>query len=408
MYTVCPKCALTLVVTPADLRIAQGYVRCGRCLNVFNALVRLSEERPLSAPPPAPSLPEEPAPLPRFAPPPEPEPAAARGENTAVPAAAPSSEPAEPAPLPAGDDIEVQIDACVLAGAAAAAEPMPPEEPLAADSQSPTPLPGAEGEEEGPAAAAAPISDDASPPSTVEGEPEHIVVLETAAAAGPPPEPGVDSGVTCEPAAEAAAEPPLEPTPEPEPGPAPAPEAIPASELLALARKSPRAPIGWTLGAAVLVLVLALQAVNHYRDRLATYPPPLGPLTTVYARLGIPLVPRWNVHAYDVLQLGATMQGSAPREIIVRASVRNAGSDPLPMPLLRVILQDPFGNAIAARDVPPRAYLPGATRPSALIPGGGRIEATVALVDPGPRATGFEIDACLARAGGAVACAHTP
>ena len=45
MFTVCPKCALTLVVTAADLRVAQGYVRCGRCSSVFNALARLAEER---------------------------------------------------------------------------------------------------------------------------------------------------------------------------------------------------------------------------------------------------------------------------------------------------------------------------------------------------------------------------
>src|SRR5579859_8276807 len=45
VFTVCPKCALTLVVTAADLRVAQGYVRCGRCSNVFNALARLSEDK---------------------------------------------------------------------------------------------------------------------------------------------------------------------------------------------------------------------------------------------------------------------------------------------------------------------------------------------------------------------------
>src|SRR5712675_1612244 len=50
MFTVCPKCALTLVVTAADLRVAQGYVRCGRCSNVFNALARLSEDRQAAAP----------------------------------------------------------------------------------------------------------------------------------------------------------------------------------------------------------------------------------------------------------------------------------------------------------------------------------------------------------------------
>src|ERR1700745_694582 len=53
MFTVCPKCALTLAVTAADLRVAQGYVRCGRCSSVFNALARLTEERqPAAGPPP--------------------------------------------------------------------------------------------------------------------------------------------------------------------------------------------------------------------------------------------------------------------------------------------------------------------------------------------------------------------
>src|SRR5262245_7692582 len=45
MFTVCPKCALTLVVTAQDLRVAQGYVRCGRCSNVFNAIVGLTDDR---------------------------------------------------------------------------------------------------------------------------------------------------------------------------------------------------------------------------------------------------------------------------------------------------------------------------------------------------------------------------
>ena len=61
MFTVCPKCALTLAVTAADLRAGQGYVRCGRCANVFNALLGLSEESSggssQAAPPPAPARP---------------------------------------------------------------------------------------------------------------------------------------------------------------------------------------------------------------------------------------------------------------------------------------------------------------------------------------------------------------
>src|SRR5258706_3571893 len=44
MLTVCPKCTLTLVVTSSDLRIGQGYVRCGRCTTVFNALLSLADD----------------------------------------------------------------------------------------------------------------------------------------------------------------------------------------------------------------------------------------------------------------------------------------------------------------------------------------------------------------------------
>ena len=44
MFTTCPQCALNLALTVAHLRLGQGYVRCGRCSNVFNALLALSEE----------------------------------------------------------------------------------------------------------------------------------------------------------------------------------------------------------------------------------------------------------------------------------------------------------------------------------------------------------------------------
>src|SRR5205823_4226129 len=72
MLTICPKRALTLLVTAEDLRVAQGYVRCGRCSSVFNALARLTGERqepecPQERPPTPPS--GEPRPAKREQPP---------------------------------------------------------------------------------------------------------------------------------------------------------------------------------------------------------------------------------------------------------------------------------------------------------------------------------------------------
>src|ERR1700688_922614 len=72
MFTVCPKCALTLVVTAADLRVEQGYVRCGRCSNVFNALPRMSEDRQSALGAAQAAAPPAPSPAPAATPPPQP------------------------------------------------------------------------------------------------------------------------------------------------------------------------------------------------------------------------------------------------------------------------------------------------------------------------------------------------
>jgi len=154
------------------------------------------------------------------------------------------------------------------------------------------------------------------------------------------------------------------------------------------------------------VLVLLAQIVNHYRDELATNPKFSTPLARLYGSLGVPLVPHWDLHAYDVRQLGASADPAGSGLITVRASIKNAGHQPQPLPLLRVTLQDRFGNRIAARDVAPRFYVPHTMPDTSYLAGGQRIDAEMGFVDPGANAVGFEIDACLPARGGGVTCAN--
>ena len=49
MFTRCPECETTFRLSAADLRRAQGRVRCGDCETVFNALEFLAEEPAESA-----------------------------------------------------------------------------------------------------------------------------------------------------------------------------------------------------------------------------------------------------------------------------------------------------------------------------------------------------------------------
>jgi len=162
----------------------------------------------------------------------------------------------------------------------------------------------------------------------------------------------------------------------------------------------------WHAGSGLAVLLLLAQIVNHYRDELAATTRFHRPITALYASLGVRLAPHWDLRAYEVHQLGASVEPASAGLITVRASVKNAAAQPQPLPVLRVTLQDRFGNRIAARDVAPPMYLPHATPGSAFLSAGQRIDAEMGFVDPGANAVGFEIDACLPASAGEVTCAN--
>ncbi|MBH9015994.1 zinc-ribbon domain-containing protein, partial [Pseudomonas aeruginosa] len=68
VITQCPHCSTSFRVNDAQLGAANGAVRCGTCLKVFNALQHqvggapranapsAAEAKPVAAPPPAPSV----------------------------------------------------------------------------------------------------------------------------------------------------------------------------------------------------------------------------------------------------------------------------------------------------------------------------------------------------------------
>jgi predicted Zn finger-like uncharacterized protein len=421
MFTVCPKCALTLVVTTEDLRVAQGYVRCGRCSSVFNALARLAEERqtpaesltpapptPAASPPsesprtpppavksnaPAPNVTDEDA-IPEEAlefdpsktdvssvfvePPPNPQWTAATGTFKAMIAANQEAAPAQDS----DSQIDVELDPELLASILNVEPPAPPV-PRAETAAPPPAKPAAISRPRPPPREAPPAADAATDASSVAPQPAPRHVAQ-----------------------------PARPAPE-------APVSAPsAANLVRVLRKRRPAedvdertmarllPHLWRAGAAVALLVLLGQIVNHYRDQLAATARFHRSLTALYASLGVPLVPRWDVRAYEVRQLGASVEPASSGLITVRASIKNAAPQPQPLPLLRVTLQDRFGNRIAARDVAPPSYLPHATPASAYLSAGERIDAEMGFVDPGANAVGFEIDACLPTRGGEVTCAN--
>jgi hypothetical protein len=188
------------------------------------------------------------------------------------------------------------------------------------------------------------------------------------------------------------------------------PEAVepePAVALLAADAAERRLP-RWAMRgiAGALVLCLLVQLVHHYRGELADTSQLRRPLTAIYQLLGEPLEPRWDIASYEIRQLGASTDGVAAGDLLVRASISNRAARDQPLPLLRVVMQDRFGNRVAARDLSPMEYLGrGAPQVSLMAPG-QRVDVQVAFQDPGQAATGFEIDACMGVRDHNVTCAN--
>jgi predicted Zn finger-like uncharacterized protein len=484
MFTVCPKCALTLVVTAADLRVAQGYVRCGRCSSVFNALAQLTDERHAASlahsqapgvdePEEAPANPtQSTAQAPdvgddltddalEFDPtrtdasavfvesPPNPEWQAATGSFKSLIAG--QEKPREP---PAGraedSQVDVEMDADFLAsmlqeppaaaGGSAAEVKQPAPEPPARPATG-VPRPGVRRPAEtavsarrgagtrGESAAAPPPAQPTSRPPERSAPPGTSGLTPTArgatAVAGPTPRARHATPHTRPPQAAVKTPAPAPPPRAPSAGTRPAEQPQSAEHAatdradLTAAEEAPdstgRASLGllngvkpraWTIGVVLGALLLVAQIINHDRDELAASSRFNRPLTALYSALGVQLTPHWDLHAYDVRQLGASVDPGGGGLITVRASIKNSARQAQPLPLLRVTLQDRFGNRIAARDVAPRFYLPRSMPASSFLSGGQRIDAQMDFVDPGANAVGFEIDACLPASGGGVACAN--
>jgi predicted Zn finger-like uncharacterized protein len=146
LITRCPACGTMFKVVPDQLKISEGWVRCGHCSEVFDASAHLNPESAVE--PVAQQGPGQPvgSPSSTLAPTPAPAPTAAPPQPAEVARPRESMPPAEP-PAPAGpvgrdaepmrpqpphvrldDDVEPYLDAQTLAAAAQAnhtAEPEP-------------------------------------------------------------------------------------------------------------------------------------------------------------------------------------------------------------------------------------------------------------------------------------------
>lgn len=429
MFTQCPQCQTVFRVTPATLKAAQGRVRCGRCRRVFNALTYLIEREDESD-----AVTEEPRSPPEEAQ--DDSPAEAPEDSSLTENDSERDESLDPAG-PEAEEIpesalEFTAEDLSKVFVQAPAQPLPrrpeaqaraPEDDTAEheilDIELETPDPPEtvvlEGDDslvivEGGDATlefATPENSD-SPTETDPDAAMRPPAKRSAAAAAD----ALDADMRREIESAFAADPATR-----------AEFVLPSGKRVALNRgddevedggaaalardtmRQRRIHLAWTIGSVFLAFMLVGQLVHHNRHALirsTTLGPMLGSL---YASLGDELTPEWNVQAYELRQWGAAADPGASGTLRVRASLMNGAAHAQPYPLLRLTLQDRFGERVGLRDLEPREYLNDTPQRNQLLGAGQRIDAEIAILDPGKDAVGFEIDVCL-RDKSSITCAN--
>jgi predicted Zn finger-like uncharacterized protein len=334
VLTQCPNCETTFRVTSEILRVADGQVRCGRCHTQFDALQRLIDEE----------APQELRP---------------RAESRETPPPDPAIEVEEPAAHEEitleGKHIEITGTYLVLDGSAQGGQPQVRHEVIE------------EWVEIDDEDLQATLTPEAPEPDAID-EPDEQTDQEPAAYE----EPQATSAAT-----------------EPEP------EAEPAPDLDLFAPKARRrSRLVWRILALPLALLLIAQVVHQYRSDLARHPRLGQTIADVYDALGMKLTPDWNLHAYEI-QHWAVVPDVATGTLNLRASVTNRASFPQPYPLLKLTLEDRWGDTVRAREFEPSEYLDSGAATDRLLAPAQRASVAIAIVDPGPDAAGFRFDACL-------------
>jgi predicted Zn finger-like uncharacterized protein len=360
MFTVCPKCTLTLAVTADDLRAGQGYVRCGRCLNVFNALLALSEE-------PTESDLHDGAVYSQA------DPASSSQVSRALASGAYPTPPPDPPPLSISDSQRAR---------------------LATERSSDGAIENESSAADGTGSFETIVLEGEGITQTEEFAPQETVDSEIAALA---------ERLAVEPGKQAPANDDDASALEPESG-IVADEAA-SVEVVELSTPQPHF-WPWAIGSCLLALLLLAQGVDHWRDSLASRPFLSAMLTRVYARLGVSLDPHWDLSAYDIRQQGAASDPGDSHVIHVRLSLANRAARAQPMPLVRLTLLDRYGKHLASRDLTPADYWPHGKTPHTFLAHDERIDSEVQVRDPpGADSASFEIDVCLANTHGAIRCA---
>lgn len=350
MLTRCPACQTTFRVSPEQLAARNGRVRCGHCLNAFNALQNGVE-----------SPPEAPAPAPEEAAPPDP----------AVAMAAPPSPPEEDA-APA-EDFTMEIVMDEDGAGEEKDEAPPPSAPPA-----PPPLPAVvhtranplatvsfvrlqdewENAEISPSAAEDLLDDDTAPPHPPEEAPPPLSLA----------------------IPDAVAEESTPPTPLPPPAP----------ERITRPADHGQRHLGMAIGC--LTAALLVQTAFLFRQNLTQTIPALRPaMVALCDRLGCSLPLPREAELIGIETSDLHPEAGDKGDFVLHATLRNRAGFPQAYPHVELSLTDAGDKALVRRVFSPEEWAPRLSRSEEGFAPGGSAEVSLPFNAAGVAALGYRV-----------------
>jgi hypothetical protein len=199
--------------------------------------------------------------------------------------------------------------------------------------------------------------------------------------------------------APAAAEPPAADAPvlptvaEPTPAPEPEPDLPPAAELEPFYEEpATRRRWPWVLGSLLALVLLALQAVIHFRVELAVIAPEARPTLKALcdlAGIDLPLPARIEYVGIETSDLHP--DSAKPGHFLLMAGLRNRAPFAQRWPHLELTLTDALDQALLRRVLAPAEYLPAEPAPAAGFAARGEQAVRLAVNAPDVAAVGYRL-----------------
>lgn len=345
MLTRCPNCNTWFRIRPEHLQAASGEVQCGRCFTRFNALATLAEET--GAEPPSEARAQQA--------PPAVEPVEA---DAATAAPAPPKEPAAEQGVDQAAVSETQAATVSAEAQQEAAQPLPEQREAGGEL-------GDERKEPGVKWTAVEIEDDWRMDKLIgeaEIPPEIPPGKQESAKLGPPPLVELDLPLT-----------------------------LRGEGGRTAARKGRRRTVLWTLGALLLLVVLAAQYAYFHRTVLVAEYPQARPLVTrLCKRLGCTLPVRRDLAAIHILNRDVREHPNFAGTLLVNATIVNDAAFAQPYPTLQLSLFDSNGTLLGLRRFKPSEYLDGSIDLAAGMPPHSPVHVVLEVAGASDAATSFE------------------